>query len=114
MLVGCVLHEVIARFAVQAAVVAVEFVFLAPVAPLSLYIRITWALAELVALEALRATLVTIARLTTLVGEPVLVLGALVASLARYTRFTEALAVVATAGVSTAQRIAFAALAAIS
>lgn len=78
--VGGVLHQVVAVRAVQAALMAVELVLLAPVAPTALDVVVARALAELVALEPFRAALVAVAGLASLRREAVLVGSALVAA----------------------------------
>lgn len=78
MRVGRFLHQIVAMRTVQASLMTIVFVFLAPVTPASFNVIVARTLAVLVALESLRTAAVTIAWFATRRREAVLVRFALV------------------------------------
>lgn len=115
MLIDGILHQVIAWRAVQASLMSVVLVLLAPVAGSAFDVVVTWALTVFVALRAFRSADIAITSLATLGREAVLVSFALVASKSGDSRLAEALTSVrVTRRVVGARRVALAALTSLS
>lgn len=91
MLIDGILHQVVAWRAVQASLMSVVLVLLAPVAGSAFNVVVTWALTVFVALRAFRSADIAITSLATLGREAVLVSFALVASKSGDSRLAEAL-----------------------
>lgn len=109
MFINCILHKIVARWAIQASLMSIVFVFFATITSSSFNVVVTGTLTLFIALITFRATSITIASFTTFSWESILVSFTFVAAWSSDSRLAEALTSVSvTRRVVRSNRVTFA------